>query len=321
MTVRDRTPYSAFPPGLSVRAGTLPDVKAEPTSLRRRCPGLGEDTVMPDRYAAAVRARRAELAEARALLAGSHRAELRSELALSRLVAVDALATALAHLARESREHIGHADRAVRLGFPMVLVAALDLVAAAVHQRWSAELAPGLRRIAAARSLGLEPAWPQLPPPRLPVLPAPPAVERVRAARTLLTGAVEGLALWRLVLLPLAALLMLTPGVQLGASPTDLGPGVPAWPALLPLAAGVGVAGAVVVVRSRRVALERLGLRRCAEETIAAARVALEADLGRRVLEVERWAGAELDAAVSRRRRAVDAEWSALAPDREVADA
>jgi hypothetical protein len=291
-----------------------PDVHS-PT-VPRSWPG-GE---APARYADAVRARRAELADARALLVGSHRAELRSELALSRLVAADALATALAHLARESREHIGHADRAVRLRFPVLLAAALDLVAAAVHQRWSAELAPGLRRIAAARSLGFEPAWPRLPPPRLPVLSAPPAVERVRAARSLLTGAVEGLALWRLVLLPLAAVVMLVPGLPLGAS-TDVGLGVPAWPALLPLAAGVGVAGAVVVVRSRRVALERLGLSRCAEETLAAARVALQADLGRRVLEVERCAGAELDAAVSRRRRAVDAELSALAPDREVADA
>ena len=291
-----------------------PDVHS-PT-VHRAWPGKDE----PDRYADAVRARRAELADARALLAGSHRAELRSELALSRLVAADALAGALAHLARESRDHIGHADRAVRLRFPVLLAAAPDLVAAAVHQRWSAELAPGLRRIATVRSLGVGPGWPRLPPPRLPVLPAPPAVERVRAARSLLTGAVEGLALWRLVLLPLAALLMVTPGLELGA-PTDLGLGVPAWPALLPLAAGVGVAGAVVVVRSRRVALERVGLRRCAEETLAAVRVAVEADLGRRVLEVERWAGAELDAAVSRRRRALDAELSALAPDREAADA
>ncbi len=263
---------------------------------------------MSDRYGDAVLARRAELADARALLAGTHRAELRSELALSRLAAADALVAALGQLGREVSGHVGHADRAVRQRLPVVLAAAPDRIAAAVHDRWRAELAPALRRIGTVRSLDMAPAWPRLPPPRLPVLPAPPAVERVRAARSLLTGAVEGLALWRLVLLPLAALSL-------------LGMGVPAWPALVPLAAGVGVAGAVVAVRSRRLALERAALRRWAEEMLAAARVALDADIGRRLLEVERSAGAELDAAVARRRRAVDAELRALAPDRAALDA
>ncbi len=263
---------------------------------------------MPDRYGDAVRARRAELAGARALLAGSHRAELRSELALSRLAAADALAAALAQLGREVRGRIGHPERAVRAGIPALLAAALELVAAAVHERWCAELAPGLRRIAGVRTLPMGVEWPRLPPPRAPVLPAPLVVERVQASRSLLTGAVEGLALWRLVLLPIAALSL-------------LGLGVPAWPALVPLAAGVGVAGAVAVVRSRRVALERAALRRCAEEALSAARVALEADLARRLVEVERAVGAELDAAVARRRREVDVELRVLAPDPEVVDA
>jgi hypothetical protein len=265
----------------------------------------GQPELMPDRYAEAVRARRAELADARGQLHGSHRAELRGELALSRLAAADALAAALAQLGREARGHIGHPDHAVRAGFPALLAAALDRIAEAAHERWVAELAAGLRQIATVRSLGLGPAWPRLPPPRLPVLPAPPPVEAVRAGRSLLSGAVEGLALWRLVLFPIAVL-------------SVVGLAAPAWPALLPLAAGVGVAGAVVAARSRRIALERAALRRCAEETLAAARVALEADLGRRLVEVERSAGADLDAAVARRRRTVDAELRALAPDPEV---
>ena len=262
----------------------------------------------PDRYGDAVRARRAELADERALLTGSHRGELRSELALSRLAAAGALTGALAQLSREARAHVGHRDRAVRARFPALLAVAVERAAAGVRERWWAELAPGLRRIAAVRSLAMGPDWPRLPGPLAPVLPAPPAVEPIRAARSLVTGAVEGLALWRLVLLPLAALSL-------------LGLGIPAWPALVPLAVGVGAAGAVTAVWSRRTALERAALRRCGEETLAAARAAIDADLGRALLDVERAATAELDVAVARRRQAVDAELRALAPDRAVVDA
>ncbi|MBN9098919.1 MULTISPECIES: hypothetical protein [unclassified Pseudonocardia] len=258
---------------------------------------------MPDRYGDAVRARRRELVEERGRLGGSHRTELRSELALSRIATSDALAAACARLGREARAHIDHPDRAVRRGLPARLRPALDALAAAVHARWAAEIGPGLRRIAAARSLDVGPltAWPALPAARpLPVVP------RVPERSSPLSGAVDGLALWRLVLLPLAALPVL---------------GLPALggPALAPLAVGVGVAAAVVAVRSRRIALERAALRRCVEETLAAACTALDADLARRLLELERSAGADLDAAVARRRAAVESEWRAL--EAEVADA
>lgn len=263
---------------------------------------------MPDRYGDAVRARRSELAEERRRLGAAHRAELRSELALSRIVASEALATECARLGREARAHIDHPDRAVRRGLPILLGPAIDALAATVHARWAAEVGPGLRRIAAARFLDVGPltAWPMLPAPRPPSL-----VPRVPERSSLLSGAVDGLALWRLVLLPLAALPVL---------------GLPALggPALAPLAVGVGVAAAVAAVRARRVALERAALRRCAEETLTVARTALDADLGRRLLELERSAGADLDAAVARRRAVVEAEWRAVSMTpgtTEVADA
>jgi hypothetical protein len=263
----------------------------------------GPDRCGPDRYGDAVRARRRELADERGRLGGTHRTELRSELALSRIAASDALATACIRLGREVRAHIEHPDRAVRRGVPARLGPALDALAAAVHTGWAAEIGPGLRRIAAARSLDVGPLtdWPVLPAARsLPVVP------RVPERSSLLTGAVDGLALWRLVLLPLAALPVL---------------GLPALggPELAPLAVGVGVAAAVVAVRSRRAALERAALLRCVDETLAATRTALDADLGRRLLELERSAGADLDVAVARRRVVVETEWRALRA--EVADA
>lgn len=253
---------------------------------------------MPDRYGDAVRARRRELVEERGRL-GTHRTELRSELALSRIAAADALAAACTRLGREARAHIEHPDRAVRRGLPARLGPALDTLAAGVDTHWAAEVGAGLRRIAAARSLDVGPlaAWPTLPAARpLPVAP------RCPERSSLLSGAVDGLALWRLVLLPLAALPVL---------------GLPALggPALAPLAVGVGVAVAVIAVRSRRVALERAALRRCVDETLAAARAALDTDLGRRLLELERSAGADLDAAVARRRAAVETEWRELTAD------
>jgi hypothetical protein len=264
---------------------------------------------MPDRYADAVRARRGELRAARELLGGTHRGELRSELALSRLAASAATTAALAGLAREAHEFGDAATRGVRAQLPGLLAAALDAVARAVHARWAAELAPALRRIATTRSLDVAagPGWPRLPDPRLPVLTAGSVPVPARPARPLLTGAAEGLALWRLAVLPLAVLPLF---------------GLPALggAALAPLAVGVGVAGAAVVVRSRRAALERAALRRCTDAALATARAAIDADVARWLLELERAVGTDLDAAVARRRAAVEAELRALAPEGAMAD-
>ncbi|MGI9003367.1 MAG: hypothetical protein ACR2GH_17200 [Pseudonocardia sp.] len=258
---------------------------------------------MPDRYAEAVRARRVELRVQRDLLTGGHRAELRSCLALSRLTAAAAANAAMADLARETRVHIEGADRSGRAQFPDRLAAAVDDVAVTLHAGWAAELRPALRRIATARNLTMGLGWPRLPAPHRPGGALPPLPEPTTTAWSLLTGAADGAALWRLALFPLAMLPLL---------------GLPALggPALAPLAVGTGVVAIVLAVWFRRAAAERSRLRRHAEDVLAAVRAALDADLGRRLLELERTAGAALDAEVARRRAVLDAELRMLAPDR-----
>ncbi len=256
-----------------------------------------EAPTMPDRYAEAVRARRAELRAEQGPLAGTHRAELRAELGLARIVAADAAAAAFTDLAREVRAHTAHPDRAVPRALPACLPAALDALAARVRTAILAQLAPALRRIATARRLDLGPGWPARPPLRRPLLDAAPAAP-VRAPR--LAGAAEGLAVWRVALLVLAAMPLV---------------GLPVWggPALAPVAVGVGAAAVVVAVLARRGGAERALLRRQIDAMLAQARAALRVDIERMLLELERSAAAELDAAVERRRTAVEAELLALA--------
>lgn len=256
---------------------------------------------MPDRYADAVLARRRELRELRERLASGHRGELRSCLALSRLAAAADAAGVLAGLRREAAEHVRRGDRPARDRLPEHVTAAVDTVATAAADRWVGALGPPLRRIATERGLAMEPGWPRLPAPRAPG-PPPPAEPPVPTS-TLLTGVVEGAALGRLALLPLAALPL-------------LGLPVLGGPALAPLAVGVGLAALVVAARARRTAAERDRLRRRVEQIIGAAATAIEADLGRRLVELERAAGAALDAAVLRRRAAADRELALLTPAR-----
>ena len=260
---------------------------------------------MPDRYADAVRARRAELRAELSPLAGTHRAELRAELGLARIVATDAAAAAFADLAREVGAHIGHPDKAVGRALPGRLPAALDGLAARVHTTTLAQLGPALRRIATGRRLDLGPAWPALPPPRLPLLAGAPAAP-VRAPR--LAGAAEGLAVWRVAFVMLAAMPLV---------------GLPVWggPALAPVAVGLGVAAVVVAVIARRGHAEQALLRRQVDAVLGQARVALRVDAERMLLELERSAAADLDVAVQRRRAVVEAELLALTRPRAVAHA
>jgi hypothetical protein len=252
---------------------------------------------MPDRYADAVRARRRELRAHRERLDGTHRAELRTALALSRVITTAETATALAELGREVGEHLDRADGSGRRATPSLLTAALDAEVRAGHRAWAAELRPALRRIATERGLPVPPGWPRLPPPSPPPTPAPPAPVPLR--RTLRRGVVQGMALWRLLVLPLVVL--------------PVGLPVLGGPAFAPLGAGIGVAALVVAVRSGCASVDRARLLRHADRVLAAAAVGLDADLARRLLELERSAGPALDAAVSRRRREVDAEQNALA--------
>jgi hypothetical protein len=257
---------------------------------------------MPDRYVDAVRARRAELRAARALLTGGHRVELRSCLALSRITAAADAGAALAGLAREAADHIDAGPPVGRQRLPGLLSTAVDAVAVEVHAGWAAALRPALRRIAGERDLVLDPGWPRLPPPRLSGLVATVPAPAVRPW-SLLAGAADGAALWRLALFPLAVLPLL---------------GLPALagPALAPLAVGIGVAAVVAAVRARRASAERLRLHRHTEQVLAAAARAVDADLGRRLVELERAVVVTLDAAVLRRRAEVDAELALLAPER-----
>lgn len=260
---------------------------------------------VPDRYADAVRARRAELRAELGSLAGTHRAELRAELGLARIVAADAAAAALAGLGREVGEHTTHPERAVGRALPACLPGVLDALSAQVHSATLAQLAPALRRIATARRLDLGPAWPALPSPRLPLLAAAPAAP-VRAPR--LAGAAEGLAVWRVAFVLLAAMPLV---------------GLPVWggPALAPVAVGIGAAAVAVAVLARRGSAEQALLRRRVEALLAQARAAVRVDVERMLLELERSAAAELDAAVQRRRAVVEAELFALTGRRAVARA
>ncbi|NMH98974.1 hypothetical protein [Pseudonocardia acidicola] len=260
---------------------------------------------MPDRYADAVRGRRAELRAQRLLLAGGHRAEIRTSLALTRLTLTAEVSTALAELGREIRVHVDRAGRAGRRRLPVLLVGALDCVEANIGHRLIALALPPLRRIAAERSVPADDLPLRITPsggrigvsagvPR----PDPPA----GAARALLlAGASGGAGAWRLGVLSAVGLPVL---------------GLPALggPAVLPLAAGLGLAALAATVWARRVALDRARLGRWAAEALAVARAGLEAELGRRLLDLEQRAGAALDAAVARRRAEVDAELRALAP-------
>jgi hypothetical protein len=271
------------------------------------CDSLGFETPAPDRYADAVRARRAELRGARALLLGGHRAELRGGLAAGRLAASAELSTTLAGLGRELRHHADTADGTGRAALPALTAAAVGRLAARTADGWAAALLPGVRRVAAAccvscgTASGTDPVAAVLarppPPVALPAPGPPPA-----AVRALLAGAAGGT--WRLALFPVAVL----PAVGLPA----LG-----GRAVLPLAVGVGLALLVAAARAHRVATDRARLRSWAAEVVGAVRTALETELAYRLLELERVAGAELDETVERRRAEVDAELRALAPQPE----
>ncbi len=258
----------------------------------------------PDRYADAVRARRAELRAQLRRLGGSHRHELRGALALSHVVTAAETAAALAALGREIGQHIDHADSTARQRVPATFAAALDDCARSMSGGWAVALRPALRRIASERSLHVDPDWPRLPAPRPLSLPAPPPPVRTLAAVG--TGLAHGAALGRLLLVPLVVLPLC--GLPLVGGP-----------ALVPLAVGAAITATALATRSRRAAADRSRLRRHVEAVLAAAGTALDADLGRRLIELEHSAGATLDAAVSRRRAELEAELVELAPTRPAA--
>jgi hypothetical protein len=256
-----------------------------------------------NRYDDAVTARRAELRAHRALLLGGHHSELRGHLALSRLAVASAATLALAALAAEAATHI-EAGRAARERLPALLTEALAGLSAELHARWAGELVAPLRLAARRRGLAMPSGWPRLPRPG-----PPPAVGYPPSGRRPVRVALRGPAVWRLALLPPALLPLF--GISMAGGPPTL-PGR----VLLPFACGLSLCGIGVAIGASCAALQRAGWRAHVDSALAIARATLDADLGRRVLELEQSAAADLDGAVGRRRAAVEAELAGLAADR-----
>lgn len=266
---------------------------------------------IPNRQEEAVRARRAELRTRHAALTGGHRAELRTVLALSRVRAAAATTAALTALAADAAAHLDRADRAARRAFASRLAGAVDATAARLHDRWAAELRPGLLRIATTRALPVRTALPAAGPLALPP-PRGAGSGSWRAAA--LAGALRGATLWRVLLLPLALLPVWglpVWGLPVWGSPVWWSPAL-GGRALAPLAVGTGTAVVLVAARARCVRAQRQRLRRHADDVLGAAAVALDADLDRRLIELESVAAAALDAAARRARADVESELAAL---------
>lgn len=245
-----------------------------------------------DRYADAVRARRAELRAARTDLTGNHRAELRAALVAVRLAAQAELADALAALAAQTHAHLRGCDRRGRAAFPPLLVGAATALREHAAGRRTAAVRVAARRVAARRGITLDAAWPPLAeigarPLRLP------DAEPGASPWTWISGG------WRAALLPAASL----PLVGLSV----------ASPAAVVATAAVGTGAAVLVGGHQAASGERSRLQRWAEEVLRAVRADGDAALARALLRVE-GAGAVLDGAVAARRAEVDAALAELAP-------
>lgn len=245
----------------------------------------------PDRYADAVRARRAELRAARDDLSGGHRAELRSALALARLAAEEELSTAVRSLAGQVRDHLEAAGRRDRARFGVALLGAVEELRRWAADRRNAHVRSAARRVASRRGVRVDRAWPPAPEP-----PGPFRAPRPEPAAPRWAPIAGG---WRTALLPAASLPLV--GLPV-ASP----------PAVLATAA-VGVAVAVTVGGHQVASADRLRLRRWSEDVLAAVRTDGDAALARLLIHIEQATG-ELDAAVTLRRAQVEAELASLAP-------
>lgn len=247
---------------------------------------------MPDRYADAVRARRAELRAQHLRLRGGHRTELRNVLALAKIAAVRQAASELAALAREARRAVEQAGRADRRALPGHVANAVDAIAERVMRQWEGEALPAIRRIATERGLPVHHVEPVAALSRAtrPVVSLPAVEPPERMLRAVLSGP----GWWRIALVPAA--------------------GVPVLGGADPLVTLVCSAVLVAVALwLSRVAADRERLRRWVVDVVAAARTALDAEIGRRALELEQVVGAHLDVAIDRQRAAVEAELRLLA--------
>jgi hypothetical protein len=257
---------------------------------------------MPDRYADAVRARRAELRARRALLAGGHRAELRTRLALARIAATAEIAGELAGLGRELRAHADRSDRRTRERLPDLVGRAAQVLAHRARGRRERLLAE-IRVIAGSRGLlpGLH--WPAsavaVPGPSLPAPAGGPSA--------LLTGLLDGAGWWRVAPAVLGLPVLGLPVLGLPV-PGGLGPATAA------VSAGLAVAALAAAVAARRAAADRARWRAWGIEAVAALRVHALTDLDSWLVGLEARVLADLDRAAVRAAAQIDAELAALTP-------
>lgn len=257
---------------------------------------------MPDRYAEAVRRRRAELHAHRVLLAPGHRDEVRTACALTRIAVTAEVAATVAELGRQITDHVERAGRRERNRLPELVAEAARRAEAGVVRRTHERVMPALRRAATAR--GIDPGV--VPEP----LEAPPVMSAVPVpapGRRPWHAVVTAGASWRLALLPMAGL---PAGLPVLAGAPTLVPAV----GLALLGLGWGAAGRVG-------AADRARWRQWAGTVTAAVRAALDAAVLAAVLQAEQRTVVALDAAVAARLAAVERELRELAPHREGVDA
>ncbi|MGI8799673.1 MAG: hypothetical protein ACR2GE_10370 [Pseudonocardia sp.] len=243
------------------------------------------------RAPAALRTRRdALLASRREAVRGGQSRQLRTEIARARLSIGVELTRQLGELQRLGRSHVDGADGAGRRRVPPLVADALRAVAADLTARL-AGVAGELARV-----VGVGSPVPDVAAVDAPAVPVEPAGERPSGEDRLLllTGASRGLGVARLAVVPAVGL------------PALLGP---AW---VPLSVGLAVAAAGWLFRTHRHAAERARLHRWLAETLAQARVQLDAVLAERLIDIEHQLSVAAAAAGDQRLAAVERELQEL---------
>lgn len=251
---------------------------------------------MDEPFAAAVRARRAELRAAVPGLSGGHRTRLRTELTLVGLEARQRLGAGLAIVAEEGTRWIAHSATIDRSTLPAAVQHALSTVVGSAHAGADSMARTVVLRVA-GRALAVVPGvlLTTSPARREPPVRLPDPPRRLPWWRSACRGSTGVPRL----------LLVLTPSCGV---PVAGGRGS------LPLAVGLGVAGVVAFALWQSRSGERERWRRWLAGCVEHARLAAESELTRLLLLREQEAAETLDAAIAVRRAAVEAELRALGP-------
>lgn len=270
----------------------------------------------PDRVREAASARHRELAVIRRRLAAGHHTDLRVALGLARLSCSAGLAADLEDLGRRASERVEGSGRTERAHLPSWLAGELDQVRRRSEERVVATTGPAARRVAARLCPGVAPmTLPGAPASamtlREPTGPGRTVADRdptgagLRPARTRSRDSAGGSrARGR-------GEPAVDPRLVAGlAGLPVIGAGGLGWSAALTAVGVLLLLGALAHTRARTAA--RTHLRAEMSRTVAAAGAAAERTLQRRLIEVERDAGAALERAVAERRALVDVELAAV---------